>query len=131
MKKGYVKIGKLDKKILEDNFLSIAEEEEVIFTFERYKHVERNHKEDLELYQSRLKEIIEKPDYIVQDIKHNNTIMIIKKMKKENMNVNVIVRLILGKDIKKRKNSIMTFYRVRNKNLKKLIKRNKIIYKRK
>ena len=130
MKKGYVKIGKLDKKILEDNFLSIAEEE-VIFTFERYKHVERNHKEDLELYQSRLKEIIEKPDYIVQDIKHNNTIMIIKKMKKENMNVNVIVRLILGKDIKKRKNSIMTFYRVRNKNLKKLIKKNKIIYKRK
>ena len=130
MKKGYVKIGKLDKKILEDKFLSIAEEE-VIFTFERYKHVERNHKEDLELYQSRLKEIIEKPDYIVQDIKHNNTIMIIKKMKKENMNVNVIVRLILGKDIKKRKNSIMTFYRVRNKNLKKLIKKNKIIYKRK
>ena len=130
MKKGYVKIGKLDKKILEDNFLFIAEEE-VIFTFERYKHVERKHKEDLELYQSRLKEIIEKPDYIIQDIKYNNTIMMIKKMEKENINVNVIVRLILEKDIKKRKNSIMTFYRVRNKNLKKLIKRNKIIYKRK
>ena len=40
-------------------------------------------------------------------------------------NVNVVVRVALGTDCEGLKNSIMTFYRFRDKNLKKLMKKMK------
>ena len=43
-------------------------------------------------------------------------------------NLNVVVRLALETDEKGLKNSVMTFYRIRNSNLKKLRKKNKILY---
>ena len=74
-----------------------------------------------------LTEIIEKPDYILKDYKNENTAMVIKKVK--NTNVNVIVKLAIVEDKIHRKNSIMTMYRIRDKNLKKLMEKNKTIYK--
>ena len=44
-------------------------------------------------------------------------------------NLNVVARLILECDEKDYKNSVMTFYRLRDKNLKKLQKKNKTLYK--
>ena len=44
-------------------------------------------------------------------------------------NLNVVVRVVLGTDNKKFKNSVMTFYRIREKNLKKLIEKNGLLYK--
>ena len=46
-----------------------------------------------------------------------------------NTNLNVIVKLIVDTDEKDYKNSVMTFYRIRDKNLKKLKNKNKTIYK--
>lgn len=42
-------------------------------------------------------------------------------------NLNVIVRVALERDNGKLKNSVMTFYRIREKNLEKLLRRNKIL----
>ena len=44
-------------------------------------------------------------------------------------NLNVVVRVVLGTDDSKLKNSVMTFYRVREKNLRKLIEKNGLLYK--
>lgn len=50
----------------------------------------------------------------------------IKKL--PSINLNVIVRIVLSTDKKGLKNSVMTFYRLRNKNLEKMIKKNKVLY---
>lgn len=63
-------------------------------------------------------QIIETPDYILKDYKNENTAMVIKSI--EDTNINVIIKLAIGEDEIHSKNSIMTMYRVRNKNLRKL-----------
>ena len=45
-------------------------------------------------------------------------------------NLNVVVRVVLETDSSKLKNSVMTFYRIREKNLQKLIEKNGILSKR-
>ena len=54
--------------------------------------------------------------------------MVIKKVENNN-NINVIIRLAIEEDLIHNKNSIMTMYRIREKNLKKLMEKNKVIYK--
>ena len=51
----------------------------------------------------------------------------IKKL--ENTNLNVVSKLSLTSDTKNLKNSVMTFYRIRSKNLSKLERKNKLLYK--
>lgn len=51
----------------------------------------------------------------------------IKKM--DGINLNVALRLALATGEDGRKNSIMTFWRIRDRNLKKLIEKNKLLYK--
>ena len=64
---------------------------------------------------------------IIKDCKNENTVFMIKKL--EVSNLNVVVKLILDTDIINFKNSVMTFYRIRNSNLRKLEKRIKLFTK--
>ncbi len=50
-------------------------------------------------------------------------------MKLPETNLNVVVRVVLETDDNNLKNSVMTFYRIRDKNLKKLIEKNRLLYK--
>lgn len=47
----------------------------------------------------------------------------------DDTNLNIIVKLAVIGDKKHPKNSIMSSYRIRDKNVKKLEKRNKVLYK--
>ena len=53
--------------------------------------------------------------------------MVIKHIEETNMNI--IIKLAVTIDEKHTKNSVMTAYRVRDKNVKKLEKNNKVLYK--
>ena len=122
----YINIGKIDRK----KFASICvniETDELVLTNERLMHILERHKEDFELYFDNLLDIINYPDYILKDYKNNNTAMIIKHINENN--VNVIIRLAVENDKIHCKNSIMTLYRIRDKNLKKLMQKNKCVYK--
>lgn len=44
-------------------------------------------------------------------------------------NLNVVVRAVLETEDSNRKNSVMTFYRIRQRNLRKLMEKNDILYK--
>lgn len=125
MEEEYINIGKIDKNKFNEISNSIPTEE-VVLTAERYNHILERHKEDFELYFSMAKEVIEEPDYILKDNKNENTAMVIKHI--EETNINIIIRLAVENDDVHCKNSIMTFYRVRDKNLKKLIEKNKSVY---
>ena len=122
----YINIGKIntDKlKIITKNAVT----DEVILTSERFEHILEKHKDDFELYFNNIMDIINNPDYILNDIKNIDTLMLIKHI--DETNINVILRLAIADDEIHCKNSVMTMYRIRDKNLKKLILKNKCIYK--
>lgn len=126
MEKNYIKIGKINLKIFKSISNNIITDE-VILTNERYSHIMDGHKEDFLIYSNILSQIIIEPDYVLEDYKNKDTALVIKKT--ENSNINVIIRLAISENSVHNKNSIMTMYRIREKNLKKLMKKNKIIYK--
>ena len=101
--------------------------EEVVVTEERLEHIRLRHPEDYELFQRYGKQAIENPDIIAKDEKHESTVFVIRHLPETNLNV--VVRLALDTDEPNYKNSVITFYRLREKNLKKLLERNPVLYK--
>jgi hypothetical protein len=126
MEENYINIGKIEVALFSKISTDIITDE-VILTNERFFHIIGGHKDDFELYSNMIPNIIKEPDYILKDYKNENTAMIIKQV--EETNINIIIKLAISEDKVHKKNSIMTMYRIRNKNLKKLMEKNKTIYK--
>ena len=113
-------IGKIDKRKFSDISNNILTNE-VVLTDEREVHIKLRHTNDYELFELYATEIVENPDIILEDGKNIGTVFMIKKL--PGTNLNVVVRLVLENENPNLKNSVMTFYRIRNTNLKKLIKK--------
>lgn len=99
---------------------------EVIITDKRIAHIKERHPEDYNLFEQYGRDSILSPDILLQDLKNAGTIFAVKKL--PDTNLNVVIRLVLDTDNPDFKNSVMTFYRIRDKNLKKLMERNPILY---
>ena len=78
------------------------------------------------LFEQYGRESILSPDILIQDIKNVGTVFAVKKL--PDTNLNVVLRLVLDTDNPDFKNSVMTFYRIREKNLKKLMEKNPVLY---
>ena len=122
----YFELGKLNLEPLEKAYGTI-QTDEVVITVERMQHVQNRHKEDYELLWGSVSKVVSNPDIIIKDEKNNGTIFMIGKVQESNLNV--VVRVALSTDKKGLKNSIMTFYRLREKNLKKILGKNQVLYK--
>ena len=72
-------------------------------------------------------ESVTDPDLIIKDKKHEGTVFMVKRL--PDTNLNVVVRVVLETDDSKLKNSVMTFYRLCERNLKKQIEKNSMLYK--
>ena len=83
--------------------------------------------EDYDLFEQYGEASVTSPDLIIKDIKNVGTVFMVKKLPETNLNV--VVRVVLETDDSKLKNSVMTFYRIREKNLRKLIDKNGLLYK--
>jgi hypothetical protein len=121
----YWKIGKLNIQPLEQEFGKL-QTDEIIVTNERLEHIKIHHPQDFELFKTFGVEAVTQPNEIIKDIKHSGTVFMIKSI--PDTNLNVVVRLALETDDEGLKNSVMTFYRIRNSNLNKLRKKNKPLY---
>lgn len=119
-------LGKVNIEMFEKKFGKIWTDD-VIITNERKAHIQLRHPKDYVLFDYYGKECIRNPDLIISDGKNAGTVFMIKKL--EDTNLNVFLRLVLELDDRKLKNSVMTFWRIRNKNLQKMIEKNEIIYK--
>ena len=119
-------LGRLNTQHLEAEFGKIKTDE-IIVTNERLSHIEIRHPEDYSLFEKFGKVTVQEPDIIIKDLKNDDTVFMIKRMPETNLNV--VVKLILDTDKSDYKNSVMTFYRIREKNLIKLEKKNKTLYK--
>lgn len=76
-----------------------------------------------------MKDMIRNPDYVLEDTKNMNTVILLKKLQKEEKNIQLVVKLSTGTDSKRDKNSILTMWKVRNSTYKQLINNKKILYK--
>lgn len=120
------KLGKIDTQPLEQEFGKLKTDE-IIVTNERLEHIKSRHPEDYSLFEKYGAKTVESPDIIIKDLKNENTVFMVKSL--DDTNLNVVAKLILDTDESDYKNSVMTFYRIRNKNLVKLEKKNKTLYK--
>lgn len=114
-------LGKIDLSLLKDEFGKI-QTDEIIITEERINHIKMRHPEDYSLFNIYGAICVKDPDYIIKDGKHDGTIFMVKKL--EDTNLNVVVRIALETDDNGIMNSVMTFYRIRERNLIKLIRKN-------
>lgn len=122
----YKKVGKIDSSVFESKYGKLRTTE-VILTDEREAHIKEHHPQDFDLFEKFGKDCVNNPNLIISDEKNPGTVYMIKKL--PDTNLNVVLRLALNTDEKELKNSIITFWRIRNSNLKKLQKKNALLYK--
>lgn len=105
--------------------------EDVILTDERlYEHIIIYHENEYKQLRPYIKSIIDNPDYIVEDNKHEDTMIFLKQIKDIEKNGRVVVKLALGRDKEHSKNSIITFMNLNKRTWEQTIKnRGKIIWK--
>ncbi len=113
-------LGRIELSLINKKFQNI-QTDEIIVTNERIAHIKTRHPEDYELFKIYGMDSVQNPDYIIEDRKHEGTVFMVKRL--TNTNLNVVCRLALDTDEKGLKNSVMTFYRIRDRNLKKLIEK--------
>ena len=121
-------ITNLDKKklgIYEKQIIT----EEVILTDERlYEHILLFHEEEYKQLRRYIKSIIEDTDYIVEDNKHEDTMIYLKQIEEISKNGRVVIKLALGKDEEHSKNSIITLMKLNKRTWNQTIRnRGKII----
>jgi len=119
-------IGTIDKDIFTTYFGEL-QTDEVILTNERIQHIKIRHPKDYVLFSLYGVKCISSPDLVITDERNKGTVYMIRKI--EDTNLNVVLRLALATDEDGLKNSVMTFWRIRDRNLKKLMKKNKLLYK--
>lgn len=114
-------LGSIKEDVISKEFGRI-QTDEIIVTDERETHIKERHPEDFELFEKYGDKAVTDPDYIIRDGKHDGTVFMVMKL--PDTNLNVVVRVALESDDIGLKNSVMTFYRIRERNLKKLIEKN-------
>ena len=120
-------VGKLNIFLLKNEFEKLKNED-VIITQKQIEHIQfGNHSSDCEYFEKYSYEVISNPDMILRDLNHKDTIMTVKKI--ENTNLNIIIALSITDEKNIYQNSVITSYRIRDKNLRKLEIKHKLIYK--
>ncbi len=101
---------------------------EVVITNEREAHIQFRHPQDYALFKEYGAVAVARPDFVLRDSKNEGTVFMVQKL--AGTYLNIVLRLALGTDEAGLKNSVMTFYRIRDRNLQKLMKKHKTLYKR-
>ena len=117
-------VGVIDK----DRYKGIADNittKDVVLLPKQIEHIEKRHKGVYLKYKNEINNILDNPDYIFKDPKHENTALLIKKY---NNNVEVVLKL--NTDTKNNfKNSIITMWEIGDKRLERYKQTHEIIYK--
>lgn len=121
-------IGKLDRKKL-GKYKEKIITEDVILTEERIRHIQEHHPGDHENYKKYIKEIINYPDYIINDNKNIETVLFIKKIKENNKNIQIVIRLNTNKNKDNKSNSILTLWKIKLKTYNQIIRNKEILWK--
>lgn len=122
-------VGKIDKRIYQcitDDIVT----DDVIITDERIGHIKERHPNDYERYYEYLKEIVERPDYIVETNKPNTALILKEIAESDERQFKTVLRLTTSTDNPEFKNSIITFMKINEKEWSRLLRNKKILYRR-
>ena len=121
-------VGKLNISMLGKYSTKIITEK-VIITDERLEHIKEHHPE-LEYKEIKsIKSVIENPDFIFEDRKNIDTILLVKKINMFNKHSRIVVKLNTRTDIQDKFNSVISFWQISEKKLGQYLRNEKIIYK--
>ena len=119
----YIEIGKLDIEVL-SKYYNIKTDR-LIITKERIYHINRRHSNDYDLYGKYILNIINEPDYILEDLSNENTVLYLKSI--QELNLQIVIKIQTENDENKA-NSIITFWHMRKRSYNKIIDKNKKIF---
>lgn len=128
MEREYMYIGKLNKKLLNIYNLKVISED-VILTNERKSHIKSRHPEIYNDVMGNIRDILYQPDYILEDRKNEDTVLLVKKLELSISSYIVVVKLNTNEEQTQKHNSILTFWKIRDRNLKKQLETQRVIYK--
>lgn len=121
-------VGKLDLNVFSAVFGNI-QTDEVIITEERITHIKQNHPGDFEKYFQYAQLTVEKPDFILEANQPYSAVLL-KRIADNGKNFKIIIRFKISSDSPERKNSVITFLHIDEKDWNRLIKNKKVLYKR-
>lgn len=121
-------VGKLDKTIYRCVTDDITTDE-VIITNTQIQHIMERHPGDYERFFGFFHEIISNPDYIIEANKPN-TAVVLKEIQTADESFKLVLRLAISTDSPNYKNSIITFMKSDKKDLTRLVRNKKVLYKR-
>ena len=102
--------------------------DEVIITDERIAHIQERHPGNYEIVRPFLQEAITDPDYILGD-KRKNTGLILKRIDKNDLHLQIVLRVHTSNDLEGYKNSILSAWCIGENRWKNYINNKKILYK--
>ena len=121
-------VGKIDREIYKCVTKDIVTDE-VIITENQILHICERHPNDYEKFGEYIPQILAEPDYILEANKPN-TAFVLKRIKSDEKNFQLILRLKTSQDREDYKNSIITFLKIKDREWNRCIKNKKILYKR-
>lgn len=120
-------VGKINREI----YRCITEDistDEVVITDERIRHIKERHPKDYAEVIRYMTQVIQEPDYILQD-EVDNTGLVIKTSKNDQNSIQVILRIHTAKDKDRHKNSIISGWKISDKRLQNYLRNKVILYK--
>lgn len=121
-------VGKIDREL----FRCIAEDistDEVVMTQERIEHIMEHHPGHFEIISPFLGDAVFAPDYILED-RSPNTALILKEVAADGLRMQIVLRLHTAGDTPGFKNSVISAWKIREKEYRRLLRSRKILYKR-
>ena len=118
-------IGRIDESLISQKWQNIKSD--VVLTDERIEHILEGHREDYELFGKYIPDAIQNPIYILEDSKNIATALYIGKA--DDTNISVVVKIALKGYDDAISSSVITMYRCGEKRLKRLLRNQKILYK--
>lgn len=123
MEEKYVEIGNMNIALLK-NYYNVKTKR-LIITKERIEHINKRHNNDYELYGKYMQEIIQEPDYILEDVENAETILYLKTI--QDLNLQIVIKLQI-EETKDKANTILTFWHMRERSYRQIIKKNRKIF---
>ena len=120
-------ICKIDREIYKA-VSPVIRTDEVVITDERIQHIKERHPNDFEKYEKYIADILQNPQYIIED-KAPNTAVILNEYIDKGNRFRLILRLSTPQDPPNYKNSIITFLEIGERKFNKYLRNKKILYK--
>ncbi len=89
-------VGKINREIYKCVTEDVATDE-VIITDNQIQHILERHPDAYEKALSQMRQVLEEPDYILRDSKHENTGLIIKNIVNQDVNLQLVLRVCTSK----------------------------------